>query len=168
MRPEWPRAPTPEITYREVAEGDMPFLRALYRETREAELALTAWDDDGKRRFADEQFTLQDRWYRGHYPGAHLLAIERAGILIGRLYLHAGSEELRLMDLTLAAAERNRGLGSAIVVSLMEFAAARGLALTLHVETFNPAQRLYARLGFRAGEPNGIYLPMRWEPPRRG
>lgn len=163
MRPDRPRAP-PRIAYREVTADDMPFLRALYREVREPELALTAWDAETRERFADQQFELQDRWYRGHYPGAQLLAIEREGRLIGRLYLQAGADELRLIELTIAADERNRGLGTAIVTSVMELAATRGTPVTLHVEGFNPAMRLYARLGFRPGAANGIYVPMRWEP----
>lgn len=152
------------MAYREVTAADMPFLRALYREVREPELALTAWDAETRGRFADQQFELQDRWYRGQYPGAQLLAIEREGRLVGRLYLQAGADELRLIELTIAAAERNRGLGTAVVGSVMELAATRGTPVTLHVESFNPAMRLYARLDFRAGAANGIYVPMRWEP----
>ncbi len=163
MRHEEIRAPAPGVTFREVVEGDRPFLRELYREVRAAELALTDWDEARKRAFADDQFERQDEWYRDRYPGARFLVIEREGAPIGRLYYMAGADELRLMEVTLVPGERNRGLGTAIVRSLLEIADARGLAVTLHVETFNPARNLYARLGFATGEANGIYLPMRRE-----
>lgn len=168
MRHEEPRAPAPGVTFREAAEGDRPFLRELYREVRSAELALTDWDEPRKRAFADDQFELQDTWYRTQYPNARFRVVERDGLPIGRLYYMAGAEELRLMEVSLVPGERNRGLGTAIVRSLLEIAEARGLAVTLHVETFNPARNLYARLGFAAGEANGIYVPMRREPARRG
>ena len=168
MPHEQPRAPAPGVTFREAGEGDRPFLRELYREVRSAELALTDWDEPRKRAFADDQFQRQDEWYRSQYPGARFLVVERDGAPIGRLYFMAGAEELRLMEVTLVPAERNRGLGTAIASSLLEIADASGLFVTLHVETFNPARNLYARLGFCAGEANGIYLSMRREAVTRG
>lgn len=168
MPHEEPRAPAPGVSCRDVVPPDRPFLRELYREVRSAELGLTDWDEPRKRAFADDQFERQDQWYREQYPGARFLVVERDGMPIGRLYYLAGAEELRLMEMTLVPGERSRGLGTAIVRSLLEIADARGLAVTLHVETFNPARNLYSRLGFTAGEANGIYLPMRREAIRRG
>jgi predicted GNAT family acetyltransferase len=39
-----------------------------------------------------------------------------------------------------------------------------GKPVTIHVETFNPAQRLYERLGFVAVDSSGAYQLMRWSP----
>jgi ribosomal protein S18 acetylase RimI-like enzyme len=36
--------------------------------------------------------------------------------------------------------------------------------LTIHVEVYNPAMRLYERLGFRPIEERGPYLLMEWRP----
>jgi hypothetical protein len=41
-------------------------------------------------------------------------------------------------------------------------AAASGKPLRIHVERFNPALRLYERLGFRQIENRGVYLFMEW------
>ena len=38
----------------------------------------------------------------------------------------------------------------------------RGVPLTIHVERFNPALRLYERLGFEAIEDKGVYLFLEW------
>jgi hypothetical protein len=36
--------------------------------------------------------------------------------------------------------------------------------LSIHVETFNPAKRLYERLGFVVAEDKGVYQLMTWSP----
>jgi predicted GNAT family acetyltransferase len=44
----------------------------------------------------------------------------------------------------------NRGLGTTLLRNLQSEAAAAGKPLRIHVERFNPALRLYERLGFPA------------------
>jgi ribosomal protein S18 acetylase RimI-like enzyme len=39
-----------------------------------------------------------------------------------------------------------------------------GKPVRIHVEQFNPAQRLYRRLGFRPVEDQGVYSLMEWVP----
>jgi GNAT superfamily N-acetyltransferase len=156
------------VVLRPVADADYPFLRGLFRSTREAELASTGWSEAEKKAFCDSQFTLQDRWYREHNPGAALLAIEKDGVAAGRIYLDATAGELRLMEITLAPEARNQGLGTALVSWLLDWAAREGRGVTLHVEPFNPARKLYARFGFVDDGEAGIYLRMRWQPPAGG
>jgi ribosomal protein S18 acetylase RimI-like enzyme len=167
MRAEWPVAP-PGVAFRDVEAGDEAFLRALYRETREAELASTAWDEAQKRAFADSQFDHQDRWYRANYAGAQFLVVLRDETPVGRLYLHGGPKEIRIVDLTLCGVARNQGLGTQLIRALQELAAVQGKALSLHVETFNRARGLYRRLGFREGVLDGVYVLLRWEAPPTG
>ena len=45
---------------------------------------------------------------------------------------------------------------------LLAEAAAAGKPLRIHVERFNPALRLYERLGFRQLDDRGVYLFMEW------
>jgi hypothetical protein len=42
--------------------------------------------------------------------------------------------------------------------------AAAAKPLTIHVEQFNPALRLYTRLGFRPIAEHGVYLLLEWRP----
>ena len=49
------------------------------------------------------------------------------------------------------------------VRDLMEEARDQGLPVRLHVEKFNPALRLYERLGFRPLEDLGVHLLMGWD-----
>jgi ribosomal protein S18 acetylase RimI-like enzyme len=164
MRLEPGESPEPGIRLRDVQPGDQAFLRFLYRSSREPELRLTAWSEDEKSSFANSQFELQDRWYRENYPGVQFLVIEREGSPVGRLYLHSTGSDLRLMDITLAPATRNRGLGSSLIRWLAVKAGAEGATISLHVELFNPARALYQRLGFAEEEVEGVYVRMRWSP----
>ena len=69
------------------------------------------------------------------------------------------------MEITLLTAARNRGIGETTGRILMHHAHAAGIQMGLHVEPFNPARRLYERLGFREIETRGVYLYMVREPP---
>lgn len=121
---------------------------ALYRSVREPELALTNWDEPMRRAFVAQQFDAQAAQYRQHYPGAELLLLQLGDAVIGRLYLHRTQAELRLMEVTMQPSERGKGLGAALTKALLTIADQQQLPVTLHVEPFNPAYRLYQRLGF--------------------
>jgi GNAT superfamily N-acetyltransferase len=164
MRLEPGASPQAGIRLRDVEPGDEAFLRLLYRSSREPELRLTAWSEGEKSAFANSQFDLQDRWYRENYPGVQFLVVEREGVPIGRLYLHSTGGDLRLMDITLAPAARNQGLGSSLIRWLEARAGAAGATISLHVEVFNPARALYHRLGFAEEEVEGVHVRMRWTP----
>ncbi|MEO8677307.1 MAG: GNAT family N-acetyltransferase [Casimicrobiaceae bacterium] len=152
------------VTLREESPADREFLADLYASTRADELRPVAWDDDQKRTFLRGQFELQWTHYRQHYPGAEWLVIQGEGGATGRLYADTGPREVRLMDVALRAEHRNRGIGTAIVTSLLRHADRLGLPVTLHVEPFNPALRIYDRLGFATRETRGIYLFMERPP----
>ena len=72
------------------------------------------------------------------------------------------SDEIRIVDIALLPAYCNRGLGTTLVRALQAEAAASGKPLRIHVERFNPALRLYERLGFRQIEDKGVYLFLEW------
>lgn len=152
----------PGIGLRAESAADFPVLAELYAETRAAELAQVEWPEQAKRAFLHDQFQRQHAYYRQAYAGAEFLVIERAGNTIGRLYLHRGKSEIRLMDIALIAAERGHGIGTALIERLMDEAAQTASELTLHVEPNNPAQRLYARLGFHLIEERGVYHFLGW------
>jgi len=57
----------------------------------------------------------------------------------------------------------NRGIGTTLLRGLQSETAAAGKPLRIHVERFNPALRLYQRLGFRQIDDRGEYLFMEWK-----
>jgi ribosomal protein S18 acetylase RimI-like enzyme len=123
---------------------------------RAAELAHVPWDEASKRAFVAQQFAAQDAHYREHYPGATLDVIEVDGAPAGRLYVHRGERDVRIMEIALAPEYRGRGIGTALLRALIAEAGAR--MLSIHVEVNNPARRLYDRIGFRPAAEHGVYL----------
>ncbi|MBD8890939.1 GNAT family N-acetyltransferase [Roseibium litorale] len=167
MTKHWPllkRAARHQVSYRSLTQDDMPFLRRLYRSTREAELARVPWSEPEKQAFIDMQFNAQHAHYQQHYPDALWLIIEQSGLPIGRLYLERWQSEHRIIDIALMPDMRGSGIGSALLGDLIEEASEDGKAVGIHVEKMNPAMSLYRRLGFETVEDKGVYDLLRWEP----
>jgi len=126
------------------------------------ELAATDWTDTQKSEFCQMQFTAQDAHYCQHYPTADFQVIESAGTPAGRLYVDRWKREIRIMDIALLPGHRGKGIATHLLLELQREAAGCGKSLSIHVERFNPALRLYERLGFRMVEDKGVYLLLEW------
>jgi ribosomal protein S18 acetylase RimI-like enzyme len=150
------------ISLRPITPEEDSFLAGLYASTRAEELAVTGWSDEEKAVFCRRQFDAQTAHYRENYPGASLQVIERAGAAIGRLYVARWDREIRIMDIALLPEHRGAGIGTKLLRELQNEARSAGKSLTIHVERFNPALRLYERLGFKQVEDKGVYLLMEW------
>lgn len=152
------------VSVRPEREEDIPFIRRLYCEMRWAELAAVQdWSDEQKIGFLAQQYEAQRQHYARAYYDAEFLVIERAGEPIGRLYLYRGDpKDIRIVDIGLLIAARNHGLGRAIIEAVFDEARAGGRTVSIHVEVFNPARRLYDRLGFVEEGEHGPYRLMRW------
>ena len=164
MNPPIRRAAAFDVSYRPLAEGDLPFIAALYASTRAEEVAATAWPEEMQRAFLDHQFQAQHDHYQGHYPAASWLVVEAAGAPIGRLYLDDRDGDLHLIDISLVPERRGGGIGTAIMADLLDWARGRGKTMTLYVEPPNPARRLYERFGFAPEGEAGVYEMMVWRP----
>lgn len=151
------------IEVREAGPADDAVLLAVYGSTREAELALTDWDEATKRTFVEQQFRAQDQYYRANYANARYGLIVVDGAPAGRLYVARWPDEIRIMDIALLAPFRGRGVGGRLLRDLQQEARTTGRPLRIHVERFNPALTLYARLGFRLLEDRGVYLFLEWQ-----
>ena len=152
-----------DIELRPVEAGDASFLRHLYAGSR-PELALIKWREDQLEAFLEMQFSTRERQYREQFRGADNLIVLVGGQPSGRLYVPGTSAELRIVDIALLPEHRGGGIGSALIRSLQEEAAAAGLPLALHVEAGNRAANLYRRLGFVIDAGDGVYNAMRWLP----
>jgi ribosomal protein S18 acetylase RimI-like enzyme len=146
------------------ADGELPFLRALYISTRWEEMAATNWSNEEKLAFLSDQFALQDLHYTRYYAETMRIIVTNAEQPIGRLYLHGSSQEIRIVDISLLPSHRGRGIGGALLRGVFGIARARNCAVTIHVEHVNPARRLYDRLGFVFVAGDGIYHKMEWRP----
>jgi len=153
------------LSLRPIGPEDMPFLLRLYRSTREDELAMVVdWSDEQKDWFILMQSNGQHTWYQEHYVGASFDLVLVDGVPAGRLYVHRREKEIRLVDISFLPEFRNQGLGTNLLRDLFAEAEAAAKPLTIHVEKFNPAMRLYQRLGFTCIGETGPYDLMEWKP----
>jgi ribosomal protein S18 acetylase RimI-like enzyme len=153
------------LALRPETEADVPFLFQLYVSTRWDELApLTDWSEAQKIGFLESQFTLQRQHYLTHYANSAFDVLEERGVPVGRLYVDRQERTLLIVDIALLPQWRGRGIGTALIEAL--FAEARGVGkeVSISVEKFNPAQRLYRRLGFREYAEDDVYWFMYWNP----
>jgi len=145
-------------------EADVPFLLRLYISTRWEELSVTDWPDAQKIAFLESQFAAQRSYYLSHYAGAAFDVLEERGVPAGRLYLDRQADTLLVVDIALLPEWCGKGFGTAILKALMDTAARSGRGVSIFVEKFNPALRLYRRLGFGETRDVGMHLEMEWMP----
>lgn len=155
------------LGFRPINNFDIPFLKKVYRSTREEELRVTGWDKDQKNQFIDSQFKAQDSHYRNAYKGAEFQIIEFNKKEIGRLYLWRTELQIRIMDIAILPEYTGKGIGTEILKSLIEQSNKTGKKLNIHVEYYNPALRLYERLGFKKTDDTGVYYFMERLPDNR-
>lgn len=156
--------PEQAITLRHATPEDTAFLLAVYASTRAEEMAITGWSDEQKAAFCAMQFKAQDTHYRQHYPTAQFFIIEAGKVPAGRLYVEHSAKEIRILDIALLSEYRGKGIGTHFLRDLQKQAQSASKVLSIHVETFNPAKRLYERLGFVLAEDKGVYHFMTWTP----
>jgi ribosomal protein S18 acetylase RimI-like enzyme len=155
------------VTLRPIGPGDEELLCRVYAGTRREELAQTGWSEGQKASFLRMQFEAQGRYYREHYDEAGFSVILEDDRPVGRLYVARWPGEIRIVDIALLPEHRNAGIGSTLLGDLISESEASDKPLSIHVERFNPALRLYGRLGFEVVEDKGVYLLMRRPPKAR-
>lgn len=148
-------------------DEDIPFLVALYASTREAELAPVPWSPEQKAAFIAHQFEAQRSHYRRFFPETALDIIEYKGVPVGRLYVDVRVTHVHVIDIALMPYARGHGAGSALIAALQLYATGLGMGLDLFVEKYNPARRLYRRLGFFEIAEHDVQVEMEWLPDRR-
>ena len=158
------------VELRPATPEDYEELLGVYASTRADELArVTWWDDAQKLAFCRMQYDAQKREYDSRYPEAQYDLILLDGLTAGRLWVGRDDEQIRLLDIALLPWAQRRGVGTALVLSLVEEARASGRRLRHMVLVMNEgARRLYERLGFVVFEEVGAYLHMEWRGPDRG
>lgn len=152
------------VTLRPVRPDDREFLISVYASTRTEELAPVPWTGAQKTAFLRMQFDAQDADYSRNYAGADFSVIEVDGVGAGRLYVERKPAEMRLIDIALLPAFRGRGIGKGLLCDLLAEADAQGKGISLYVEVFNPARRLYEGLGFTAVSERSPYVFMERRP----
>jgi ribosomal protein S18 acetylase RimI-like enzyme len=142
--------------------GDEPFLFELYASTRADELALSNWDEPPRSQFLGMQFRAQRAGYREMFPNAQFDLVLENGIAVGRIVVNVTDEEIRIVDLVVAATQRGRGVGTELLRRLLQQAAGANKPLRLQVLKGNRAAQLYQRLGFTKTGESGSHEQFEW------
>lgn len=153
-----------KVSLRPIQPIDQAFLYQVYASTRNEELAVTDWNDEHKQSFLHMQFDAQHQYYQEHYSKAAFLLVLLNEQPIGRLYVARGEHEIRIVDIALLPEFRGSGIGSSLLQNILAEGARSGKKVSIHVEQFNPAMRLYERLGFQRNGEVGVYFLMEWSP----
>jgi ribosomal protein S18 acetylase RimI-like enzyme len=153
---------TVAIALRPIHPEDEPFLRRVYASTRLEELAPLGWSAEQHAAFLNQQFDAQHHHYHTYYVDAAFQVIMLGDRPIGRLYVARWPDQILLIDIALLPEYRNAGIGSRLLRDLLDEAARTARPVRIHVEKFNPALRLYERLGFSIVEDHGVHWSMEW------
>jgi RimJ/RimL family protein N-acetyltransferase len=145
------------IHLRPATDADLPLLFQLYASTREMELAQVPWSAKQKQAFLEMQFAAQRRSYSSTHPHAAHDMICVDGEPLGRLYLDR-AENFHILDITVAPARRNQGIGSEVLRRIIAEAEQAGRSVSIYTEMFNPSMRLFERLGFRHKSVDGFLV----------
>jgi GNAT superfamily N-acetyltransferase len=141
-------------TFRAAERDDEDFLFALHR--------------DAMRTYVDATWGWNEEWQRANFaatyaPARQAVIVHRGTVLhdVGRISLTRHWRKIFLRDIELMGAERNHGVGTAIINAVLTLAQQSDRYVELRVLRCNPARRLYARLGFRVIDDDGARLRMR-------
>lgn len=148
------------ITFRSISKKDFPFLKSVYRSSREQELEANGWTEKQKDEFIEFQFNAQHSFYTNSYDGADFMIIEVNKSDVGRLYIWRTENQIRIMDIALLPEYRRKGTGTKILKNLIKESEQTGKKLNIHVEYYNPALKLYENLGFKKTDDTGVYYFM--------
>ena len=139
---------------RSARASDRDFLYALNEATmRDYVERVWGWDDEAQAAFFDNRFQ-PDAWQ----------VIQVGGQEIGVLILEEREGEIYLAEIQILPNWQGRGIGSAIVRSLMDSAVTAGKPVTLRVLHVNKrARALYERLGFRPIKQIDTHTYLTWQ-----
>ena len=152
----------PQVNLRPGTAADESLFFAVYAASRAEELAGVPWSEEQTLAFLTQQHEAQTSSYRARHPDGQFLVVELSdGRPAGRLYLtRLAGGEIRVLDIALLPEWCGQGIGTALLRDVMADADRGGVVVTLHVELWSPAIRLYQRLGFREAGRSDVYALM--------
>lgn len=156
----FPRAHALGVLLRVADTNDAPILRRVFSSTREADLIATGLTAAMMDQLINIQFRAQNMQFEATYPALQQLAVVRDDTPIGRLFLDEAEDRVTLVDIALLTEMRGKGIGTAILGDVTEWAAGR--RIELHVARDNPARRLYLRAGFITRDEGPVYDRMEY------
>jgi ribosomal protein S18 acetylase RimI-like enzyme len=144
---------------------DCDFRFRLFCDTRQPEFA-SLLAPPVYRQVMAQQFEAQTASYRSNFPEARFDIIELDGSPIGRIVVYRPGTMVYIVDQAIVPALRGRGIGTAIMRTLMAEAQSAGLPVRLTVTSDRDASlRLYLKLGFVPIESVPAHMHLEWRAP---
>lgn len=151
------------IETKAIEAGDSEFLFEVYANSRMREVEAWGWGKDQIQQFLHMQYICQQHSYKIHYPNLQTSLIIFKKEKVGRLLVTEQDDKFVIVDITLLPNYQNKGIGSTILLELLEIAATSNKSVQLSVHRDNSrAIKLYERLGFRYVAESEIYIQMEW------
>jgi GNAT superfamily N-acetyltransferase len=142
-------APPQLVALQPATTTDQPLLFRLFVEQRASIFVAAGLDEQQVEAMLRSQFQFRSHAYAQQHPAAEdRILVTSAGERIGRILIDWTGESARLIDIAILPSHQGNGIGTSVLESCLDEAAQRGCPLRLTVDRGNPAERLYARLGF--------------------
>jgi ribosomal protein S18 acetylase RimI-like enzyme len=143
-----------DLRVRPAVRSDREFLFEVRHAVLRTYVEQTSgWDDAEQRVTADREF--------GTLPYA---VVEEGGRPVGYVCVIHESECDFIEEIALLPEAHGRGIGTRLVQDDLQDAQRRGVPVRLSVFATNPAQALYARLGFTVVRIEDPRMAMEWSP----
>jgi GNAT superfamily N-acetyltransferase len=140
---------------------DASFLRDIFFEVRSPEFEAAGLSGPVLEQLLSQQYRAMRTHYDREYADAVYEIFELDGERIG-YQATIELDTLHLIDISIVGSARSQGIGTRRMEALQARAMELGIPMTLTVEKFNPAMRLYERLGFKPYMDSDVYLRMKW------
>lgn len=158
---------TIEYELRPAIWADEPFLLDLFVATHLPDFAHLEDSGVDLRSLLALQYSTRRNEYQNNHPHSVRLIVLIEGEPAGSIWIDENTEFIEVLDIALVEKFQNRGIGAAILTSLLHQAADSQRPVRLAVlESNHGALRLYHRLGFEITDANSPFLHMEWGRPR--
>jgi len=144
---------THSLALQPASDDDLPFLLALRKATMQEHLQRAGAPLD------DEHHLARIRY---HFDDAQIVWLD--GRPAGLFKHYRDPAGWRIVQIQIDPAFQGQGLGRHLLEGVLDQADAEGAPVTLSVLKGNPAQRLYAALGFTPIKETELEFEMRYEP----
>jgi RimJ/RimL family protein N-acetyltransferase len=154
------------IALRAERADDADFLYALFRSHTLPDFAPLPVDDAMKESLVRMQFTSQTATYCAQYPDARFFILERDDTPFGRLIVDENDGIATFVDFALMPENRGAGVGTAVILRVLDWVAERCTAVRLTIVSTNEASlRMTRRIGFVQVGETPPYVEMEWRRP---
>jgi len=153
-----------DIQLRRKDENDSDFLFKLFGEIKIAELNAGSWPQQMQDQLIQMQFTAFEQSVKNEYPFSEDYIILHDSERAGRLQINKEVDHIRVINISLLPAYRNKGIGSGILKKIIQEAESANKPVLLEVDKVNTAVNLYRRLRFEVYEENEIKYGMKYAP----